>query len=125
MIKKFLPFFVLITLLTTTATAQNNSLKGKWKDNQGIGYEMEFFEDGKGKIGGGGEFLPMEYTVDFTKDPAWIDLTILPPGEPKKKVRGLINFVDEDTFIAEINSEERPTKIDALSLDYLNMVRSK
>lgn len=123
--KKVLLLFVLAALITTTATAQITNLKGKWVDDKGIGYEMEFFKDGKGKIGGAGELLAMEYTVDFTKEPAWIDITILPPGEPSSKAWGLINFVDKDTFRAEISAEERPTKIDPLSPDYLSMVRSK
>lgn len=123
--KNFLPFFILALLIATTAIAQKPSLSGKWKDDQGIGYEMEFFEDGKGKIGGAGELLAMEYTVDFTKEPALIDITILPPGEPPSKAWGLITFVDKDTFRAEISSEVRPTKIDPLSLDYLSMERSK
>lgn len=115
----------IFALINIDTFGQANDLKGKWKDDQGIGYEMEFFGDGKGKIGGGGELLIMEYSVDFTKEPAWIDITVMPLDEPARKAFGLIMFIHKDNFIAEINAEARPAKINPLSLDYVSMVRLK
>lgn len=51
------------------------------------------------------------YTIDFTKNPAWIDLVTSGQGSPPRRSQGLITFLDKNTFYAAFE-DVRPASID-------------
>lgn len=50
------------------------------------------------------------YTIDYTKEPAWLDLVIMQNGNPRRQ-EGLIQFLDANTFYLAIE-DVRPATID-------------
>ncbi len=65
------------------------------------------------QIPGSGKWRPDlngTYTIDYSKDPAWIDLVATQNGNPRR-MQGLIQFLDNNTFYIAID-EVRPATID-------------
>jgi hypothetical protein len=53
------------------------------------------------------------YTVDFSKNPAWIDLVITKQGSSRRQ-QGLIQFLDDNTFYMAVD-DVRPASIESSS----------
>lgn len=86
-------------------------LNGKWEDeNLNMIYELNpdgtimFYQSGNG-------VLINSYTLDLSKDPAWIDFTIQ-MGSQKMVIMSLLKVIDENTIWIEQGSSygDHPTE---------------
>lgn len=95
--------------------AAEAAVKDGKPDNPPPGTTWEFTADGKSvlRIGGGGDTREGTYKADASKDPAEVDVSVGPKGDPLK---GLF-AVDGDTLTLCFftDSDERPKKIETAS----------
>jgi uncharacterized protein (TIGR03067 family) len=129
MIKKTIPLLVvgllLIILVGVACTSTEAELVGEWQGNyQGDEIIMEFSKDGQFKMIVDPDEASGTYTLDTTKDPIWIDLTIeYGEGfEENETILTILEFIDEDTLRLQNNfaGEPRP---ESFTEDTLTMTR--
>ena len=107
--------FAMLFFMTLTGFSQNTTLVGKWevtsKDKQGE--QFEFKNDKTAYMIKEGVPSPtFTYEFDTNKTPNWVDLTV-EEEDFSMKMKGLIEFIDEDTVKLELFPEdgsERPSQ---------------
>jgi hypothetical protein len=90
-------FFTALLLIGHTGYAQHTitDLAGHWETTDGNTGNVTFVEGSKVVASINGlQFPPTPYTVDFSKDPIWFDVGIM----PGKTVKGLLQFMDDNTI---------------------------
>lgn len=104
---------IIALLLGLVTFAQTNSIIGNWygQDEKNDSGRFEFKKDTaimyfRGKPG------PMNYKLDSTKTPNWIDFTTT-VGDRALTLYGLVKFIDKDTIKLEMfpgENKKHPTR---------------
>lgn len=107
--KRILPLFLLFTVWMGYSQSINELL-GTWKDQQKD--MVYYFKPTSVGVATRAESMIMSYTVDWTKNPYWIDFT-----SPRNQMvaLGLLKFKNKDTIWIENVAhrglyDEKPTK---------------
>lgn len=100
--KKLVLLFLLFSLHVVQAQQNDKSLIGKWigEDKKKV-VVVEFSENKTGTLLMMGTPIPVEYKVDYTKNPIWIDFTIKNMGQIMT-LFGLVEFIDPKTIKWEV-----------------------
>jgi uncharacterized protein (TIGR03067 family) len=104
----------------TDGNSERFTITGRWAttDAQGTFIEYNFTNHGKyeivtkDKIQKSDKTMGMNYTLDDTKSPAWIDFEIINKKDPKMslKILGIIQIIDENNFKMNLGDiKGRPT----------------
>jgi len=100
-----LTFFLFLSFLfhSILATGQNDlptfSLTGKWENKQ-MDMEYEFFDETNASFSQMSFGTMVTYTLDTTKTPQWLDLT-MKQGSFEMKIPCLLKIVHQDTIWIE------------------------
>jgi len=112
--------FIVLILIFCSSVAfgqqKSNSIIGKWTgiDDKNQTGGIEFLADGTARLIVQGQEMPsVEFKVDYSKDPIWVDL-IVRNNDQTQTLVGLIAFIDSNTITWEIfpgsKVDDRPTK---------------
>ena len=122
--KKYIISFLLI-LGSISVFAQKphtaKDLLGKWtgKDSRSEVGGLIFLKDNKAIVAANGNNSPaMSYTIDFTTNPVKIDLSVQPPSGGRITLKGLLQFIDDNTIKFQVfPAGNRPDNFDTSSPD--------
>lgn len=127
--KKNILAFLLI-LLSVSVFAQKHTQKdliGKWegKDVRSEVGGLTFLMNSKVILSVRGSNSPaMGYTADFTSNPIKIDLSLTGPSGAQMKMKGLLQFVDNNTLKFQVfPNGDRPANFDGLSSQNIVMLK--
>src|ERR1022692_1672634 len=100
--KKTLCIFLLLLLFVASVSSQISSVKdliGKWTGTTlGKTGILEFLDSTHVNVTfPDGTFIKGLYSIDFTKNPIWIDIINI-KGNQKSTLEGLIKVIDKTTF---------------------------
>ena len=102
-------------------------LIGKWegKDTRNEVGGLIFQKDNKAiVVAQGRNSPPMSYTTDFTSNPVKIDLSVQPPNGGRINLKGLLQFIDNNTIKFEIfPGGNRPNDFDPASSDNIVILK--
>ena len=101
--KRAFLFLVVVAFvsISQSSSAQHtiSDLAGRWESSDGTVGSLEFLDGGKVQASMNGlQIPPTPYTIDFGRSPIWFDVAVA----PSKSVKGLIEFIDEDTIKYQI-----------------------
>ena len=108
-IKLLICFLCLSNSLNAQEISAKDILMGKWENKQ---FEIEYHFNENGVYFSQGAFgQSIEYTLDVSKTPIWLDFTIN-IGNYKNKINGLLEIIDKDTIVIEqfSPSSKHPTE---------------
>jgi hypothetical protein len=122
--KRYVVTFLLILGSVSVFAQKPHSAKdliGKWegKDTRNEVGGLIFQKDNKAIVlAQGRNSPPMNYTTDFTTNPVKIDLSVQPPNGGRINLKGLLQFIDDNTIKFEIfPGGNRPNDFDLASSD--------